>query len=66
MNDTLREVTRWADRGDRMAIATVIENVELEIMAPRVVCQAPTRRRTTGLTASRLEGTPERMVAEER
>jgi hypothetical protein len=33
--------------------------------AGRGARQAPTRRRTTGLTASRLEGTPERMVAEE-
>jgi hypothetical protein len=34
--------------------------------AGRGARQAPTRRRTTGLTASRLEGTPERTLAEER
>ena len=33
---------------------------------PDLLVQGPGRRRPTGLTASRLEGTPERMVAEER
>jgi hypothetical protein len=44
------------DRGQRAPL----------LHAGRGTRQAPTRRRTTGLTASRLEGTPERTLAEER
>jgi hypothetical protein len=44
------------DRGQRAPL----------LHADRGTLQAPTRRRTTGLTASQLKGTPERTLAEER
>jgi hypothetical protein len=70
MNDALRDVARWADRGDRIAIAMMVGafrkgTPETLLHAGRGAPQAPTRRRTA-LTACRLAGTPERMLPEGR